>query len=397
MLRVGLTGGIGSGKSTVASRLAEHGAVVIDADLIAREIVEPGTEGLAELTAAFGEGILTESRALDRAALAERAFADEESRQRLNAILHPKIGARTADLFAKAAPDAIVVHDVPLLVENGLASAYHLVLVVDADTETRLERLRSSRGMSRADAEARIAAQADTEQRRAVADVWLDNNGAPDSLTSHVDALWSERLVPFEANVRLRRPRAATPPVVRQADPTWAAQAERALRRVRAAVGGAAMRSDHIGSTAVAGLAAKDVLDLQLVVPTLEVADSLADALNDAGYVRCGGEWWDGPVGNEPVSVKRLHLNADPARAVNLHVRSVDSPAWRRALLFRDWLRANPGEAAAYAGIKRRLALAHAGDDDVVAYAEAKQPWVDEAFGRAEDWAVRASWTVESG
>src|SRR4051794_15886865 len=129
MLRVGLTGGIGAGKSTVAARLAEHGAVLIDADAIAREVVEPGTEGLAELVEAFGEDILTPEGALDRAALAAKAFRDEEERRKLNGILHPRIGARTAELAAGAAPDAIVVHDIPLLVEGGLGAGYHLVIV----------------------------------------------------------------------------------------------------------------------------------------------------------------------------------------------------------------------------------------------------------------------------
>src|SRR5690349_19395640 len=129
MLRVGLTGGIGSGKSTVARRLAEHGAVVIDADKIAREVVEPGTDGLAEIHAAFGDDVISDG-ALDRAALAQRVFTDETARATLNGIVHPRIGARTGELMAAAPADAIVVHDVPLLVENHLGPAYHLVLVV---------------------------------------------------------------------------------------------------------------------------------------------------------------------------------------------------------------------------------------------------------------------------
>ncbi|MER6872833.1 dephospho-CoA kinase, partial [Amycolatopsis sp. NPDC000673] len=151
MLRVGLTGGIGAGKSTVANRLAEHGAVVIDSDRIAREVVEPGTPGLAALTEAFGEEILAEDGSLDRPALAARAFADDESRKRLNAIVHPLVGQRTGELMAEAADDAVVVHDVPLLVENDLAPAYHLVLVVDAPVEVRVRRLVEVRGMPEAD------------------------------------------------------------------------------------------------------------------------------------------------------------------------------------------------------------------------------------------------------
>jgi dephospho-CoA kinase len=184
MLRVGLTGGIGAGKSTVAGRLAEHGAVVIDADKIAREVVEPGTEGLAELVAEFGRDILAPDGSLDRPSLAAKAFANDEARNKLNAIVHPKIGKRTAELVDKAAPEAVVVHDVPLLVENGLAPVYHLVIVVDAPEDVRLARLTGPRGMSEVDARNRIAAQADERRRRAVADVWLDNSACTATRTA---------------------------------------------------------------------------------------------------------------------------------------------------------------------------------------------------------------------
>ncbi|WP_024877876.1 dephospho-CoA kinase [Saccharomonospora piscinae] len=396
MLRVGLTGGIGSGKSTVAARLAEHGAVVVDADAVAREVVEPGTDGLAEVVAAFGDDVLTPDGALDRAALATKAFADDASRQRLNAILHPRIGARTGELLAKAAPDAIVVHDVPLLVENQLAPAYHLVVVVDADEDVRARRLVESRGMADADARARMAAQATTEQRRAVADLWLDNTGSRDAVLDRVDVLWARRLVPFEANVRLRRTRPAAAPEVVPPDPTWPEQAGRALGRIRAAAGEHALRVDHIGSTAIPGLPAKDVLDCQLVVPSLAAADSIADPLSDAGFVRDDRhEWFDHPVGDENRWTKRVHLGADPERPVNLHVRAADGPAWRRALLFRDWLRDTPHELTAYAELKSRLAAEHADDAGVLPYAEAKQPWINAAFGRAEEWALRTGWTAD--
>ncbi|WP_091675634.1 dephospho-CoA kinase [Amycolatopsis marina] len=396
MLRVGLTGGIGAGKSTVATRLVEHGAVLIDADLLAREVVEPGTEGLAEIVEAFGPDVLTRDGALDRAALAARAFADEQSRRRLNGIVHPRVGARTAELMRNAAPDAIVVHDIPLLVEGGLAPHYHLVVVVDADEEVRVRRLVEARGMSEADARARIAAQASVEQRRAAADVWLDNGGARDIVLAEVDALWADRLVPFEANLRLRKPRPPRSPLVSPYDETWPGQAERVLGRVRAAAGDRAARADHIGSTAVPGLPAKDVLDLQLTVPTLDVADELADALSDAGFPRAEGHWFDDPqdgTAGSAVWDKRFHFGADPVRPVNLHVRAEEGPAWRLALLFRDWLRANPPELAAYAEVKRRLAGAHAGDGTTQPYAEEKQDWVNDAFTRAEEWAERTGWS----
>ncbi|HET6505101.1 MAG TPA: dephospho-CoA kinase [Amycolatopsis sp.] len=390
MLRVGLTGGIGAGKSTVARRLAEHGAVVIDSDTIAREVVEPGTAGLAELTAEFGEDILTGDGVLNRPALAAKAFADEAARARLNAILHPKIGARTAELMAGAAPDAIIVHDVPLLVENGLGPHYHVVIVVDAPEQTRVRRLAEARGMSEVDARARIAAQAGQAQRRAAADVWLDNSGEPDAVVGKVDGLWTDRLVPFEANVRLRRRRPPMAPRLVSHDDTWPVQAGRALARIRAVVGDRALRVDHIGSTSVPGLPAKDVLDLQLTVSTLEDAGEFADALSDAGFIGVAGRWWDDPQDASATGwPKRFHTGGDPGRPVNLHVRSLATPAWRLALLFADWLRANPAEREAYAEVKARLASAH---DDTEAYAADKQPWVNAAFLRAEDWAGRTGW-----
>jgi dephospho-CoA kinase len=138
---VGLTGGIGAGKSTVARRLAEHGATIVDADALAREVLAPGTEGLAAVTARFGAGVLRPDGSLDRAALARVAFADDDSRRALEAITHPRIADRTAELFAAAAEDAVVVHDVPLLVEKGMAARYQLVVVVDAPVEVRVGRL----------------------------------------------------------------------------------------------------------------------------------------------------------------------------------------------------------------------------------------------------------------
>lgn len=390
MLRVGLTGGIGAGKSTVAARLAEHGAVLIDADAIAREVVEPGTAGLAALTEAFGEGILTPQGALDRAALAVKVFGDEEERRKLNGIMHPRIGARTAELVAGAAPDAIVVHDIPLLVEGGLAASYHLVIVVDAPVATRVRRLSESRGMSEEDARARIGAQADEAARRDAADVWLDNSGFPDVILAEVDRLWADRMVPFEANVRLRRPRPSTAPRLVPHDERWQAQAARALARIGRAAGERAVRADHVGSTSVPGLPAKDVLDLQLTVSTLDDADAVAEALSDAGFVRAEGQWWDDPQdGSVQTWPKRFHYGADPARPVNLHVRSLETPAWRLSLVFAAWLRASPSERDAYARFKSELADAHDTSD---AYTAAKQGWVNAAFRRAESWARATGW-----
>src|SRR4051795_1598951 len=195
VLSIGLTGGIGSGKSTVSALLAQRGAVIVDADRIAREVVEPGTPGLAAVVAAFGEEVLGPDGALDRPALAAVVFADPQARARLDGIVHPLVRARATELAAAAPADAVVVHDIPLLVETGQAGRYDVVLVVQADPKVRVARL-VARGLPEADARARIAAQATDEQRRAVADVVLDNSGARDELAAQVDRFWTEKVRP---------------------------------------------------------------------------------------------------------------------------------------------------------------------------------------------------------
>jgi dephospho-CoA kinase len=203
MLTVGLTGGIGSGKSTVSAELARLGAVVIDADRLARDVVAPGTPGLAAVVAEFGDDVLAPDGSLNRAALAARVFADPVALERLSAITHPLIAAESRRLQAAAPEDAVVVHDVPLIVENGLADRYDIVVIVGADEGLRVERLMTHRGMSEEDARARIRTQADDAARRAVADVWLDNSGTPEELLDAVGRLWRERLAP-ESHGRAR-------------------------------------------------------------------------------------------------------------------------------------------------------------------------------------------------
>ncbi len=193
---VGLTGGIGSGKSAVAARLAELGAVVIDSDRLAREVVAPGTDGLAEVVARFGPQVLGADGALDRPALGKVVFGDEQARRDLEAIIHPRVRARTVELAAAAPPDAVVVNDVPLLIEAGLAEQYELVVVVFADEATRLARLVRDRGMTEAEARARIGAQATDSQRRAAADVAIVNEGSLADLRAAVDEIWQTRLRP---------------------------------------------------------------------------------------------------------------------------------------------------------------------------------------------------------
>ena len=195
VLRIGLTGGIGSGKSTVSRLLAERGAVIVDADAIAREVVEPGTPGLAAVVEAFGAGVLAADGSLNRPGLAAVVFADPEARRTLDAIVHPLVRARAIEIAAAAPPDAVVVNDVPLLAETGQASSYDVVLVVETDPGTRIARL-VQRGLTAEDARARIAVQATDEQRRAIADVVLDNSGTPEQLAAQVDRFWTERVVP---------------------------------------------------------------------------------------------------------------------------------------------------------------------------------------------------------
>jgi dephospho-CoA kinase len=193
---VGLTGGIGSGKSEVARRLAELGAIVIDADALAREVVAPGTDGLAEVVAAFGPEVLDSSGAMDRAKVAQIVFGDSDKRRRLEGIIHPRVRERTMRIIAAAPPDAVVVQDIPLLVESKLANNFDLVIVVLASEEIRLARLVSGRGMTEEEVRARFAAQATDEQRRAVADVEIVNEGTLEELRSTVDAVWEQFIVP---------------------------------------------------------------------------------------------------------------------------------------------------------------------------------------------------------
>ncbi|GFE17631.1 dephospho-CoA kinase [Streptomyces glebosus] len=193
MVKVGLTGGIGAGKSEVSRLLASYGAVIVDADKIAREVVEPGTPGLAAVVEEFGADILAPDGTLDRPKLGGIVFSDPGRLKALNAIVHPLVGARSAELEASAGPDAVVVHDVPLLTENGLAPLYDLVVVVDAAPQTQLDRLVRLRGMAEDEAKSRMAAQATREQRLAVADLVIDNDGPLEALEPQVRAVW-ERL-----------------------------------------------------------------------------------------------------------------------------------------------------------------------------------------------------------
>jgi dephospho-CoA kinase len=372
MLWVGLTGGTGAGKSSVARRLARFGAQIIDADALAREVVAVGTPGLAAVVDAFGD-VLNADGELDRAAMAAIVFADRQRLADLEAITHPLIEDRTRQLRAAAADDAVVVHDMPLIVEKGTAADYHLVIVVDAPVQTRIERL-SGRGMPPDDARRRIAGQADERARREVADVWLDNAGDPEDLDPVLEKLW-ERLLGFETNLRAGRV-ATRPSTVRivDPDPTWAAQAARLLARVRR-VGGDIIAAEHIGSTSVPGLPAEDVIDLQVVVADLDRAGALGRRLAAVGLIPHPERCYDELIGGG-IRDKVLWGSADPGRTVNLHIRDAANPQVAQSVLVRDRLRADPQLAARYAELKRRLAATTGG---VQEYARAKSGFIASA------------------
>jgi dephospho-CoA kinase len=400
VLRIGLSGGIGAGKSTVSSTFSDLGGIVVDGDVIAREVVEPGTEGLAKLVDAFGQDILHGDGGLNRPALASIAFSDNEKRQTLNGIVHPLVAHRRSELIAAAADDAVIVEDIPLLVESGMAPMFPLVVIVHADEDLRVQRLVEHRGFTEEDARARIAAQATVEQRRAVADVWLDNSGSAGELVEQARALWHERIQPFAHNLEHGQP-ARTEPVLVPSDPSWADQGRRIAARLNTACGHRVVRIDHIGSTAVAGVDAADVIDMQVTVPSLEVADELAESLLSAGYVHMAVTTDVGKpdarstvaafdhTNDESLWHKRLHWSADPGRPTNVQLRVDGWPGQQFALLFVDWLRANPSVQADYVAHKRNALAAHA---DAGAYADAKEPWFLDAYRRAWEWADTSGW-----
>jgi dephospho-CoA kinase len=401
MLRVGLTGGIGSGKSTVAQRLRELGAFVIDADALAREVVAADSSGLAAIRERFGDAVLAADGSLDRGALGEIVFADPLARSDLEAITHPLIRGRTRALMETAAPGRIVVHDVPLLVELEMGSSYHLTVVVGGDEDIRVARLTGGRGFTAADARARIKAQASDEARRAAADAWLDNNGTVAGLLGQVDALWHDRLVPFNENLLAGARSQPQPPTVVEYDDSWPSAAKRLIGRITDALRGAGLGEqvlavEHIGSTSVPSLPAKDVIDLQVAVRRLSDADEagFVKALADKGFPRSEGNDQDTmhPWAPDPRSwAKRFHGSADPGRITHVHVREQSSAGWEAALLFRDWLTANPAERDEYARLKRSLAPSHA---TILGYSVAKEPWIAEGLERARVWARHTGWSA---
>jgi dephospho-CoA kinase len=402
MLRIGLTGGIGAGKSALSATFAQCGGIIVDGDVIAREVVQPGTEGLASLVEAFGEDILLPDGSLDRPALAAKAFRDDDTRGVLNGIVHPLVAKRRSEIIAAVSEDAVVVEDIPLLVESGMAPLFPLVVVVHADVELRVRRLIEQRGMSEEDARARIAAQANEEQRRAVADVWLDNSSSQADLVQRAHDVWNNRILPFAHNLTERQIVRAPARLV-PANPTWPDQARRIVARLKTACGHKALRIDHIGSTAVPEVDAKDVIDIQITVESLAVADELVEPLLSAGYPRIEHITEDGVKPDARSTVgrydhsddpalwrKRIHASADPGRPTNVHIRVDGWPNQQFALLFVDWLAANREVRADYLAVK--CAAEKQGGGDTARYVAAKEPWFLDGYRRAWAWADSTGW-----
>lgn len=312
VLTVGLTGGIASGKSMVSLRLQELGAVVIDSDLIAREVVARGTPGLDRLTETFGTGILREDGSLDRAALARLVFGDDDQRRRLNDIVHPLVRARSAEIAASVASRSILVKDIPLLVETGQAADFHLVVVVEAPRGLRLQRMVANRGMDSAEALARMSSQATDEERREAADVVIGNDRDLRHTHAQVDRLWLERLVPFAENLNRGRCAAAAPHEAVPYDATWPGAAARLSARILRSAPDRIHSVQHMGDTAVRGRPAVDVIGLQVTVDSAADVGAVAPALAAAGFP---------PVPGSP----GRHGTADPGRPVEIVVTASDT------------------------------------------------------------------------
>ena len=326
MLRVGLTGGIGAGKSTVALRLRELGAVVVDGDVIAREIVEPGQPALVAIRERFGENVVRDDGSLDRAALAAIVFPDPAALADLEAITGPAIAASAAMRRAAVADDVVTVYDMPLLVEKRLWVSEHLTVVVGADEQVRVRRLVEQRGLGQDDVRHRMARQATDAQRRAAADVWLDNSGSREATVAQVDALWHDRLKPYDANLRSGTAAPLRTDVV-AADATWPAQAERLRAKIADAVdivGFSDFSVEFVGPASVAGQLAPDVISLVLSVRA-DTDVALLSALAARGFVASAGRG----TGPADVGAREVGLaSCDPGRPATLLVRrSTTDPA----------------------------------------------------------------------
>lgn len=320
MLRIGLTGGIAAGKSVVAHRFAVLGAVVVDADVLARAAVERGSDGLDEIVDAFGRGILTPDGDLDRPAMGRLVFADSSARERLNAIVHPRVRAGAGRLIGEAPDDAVVVEDIPLLVETGQAARFHLVVVVDAPDDLRVQRMVEQRGMDRTDAEQRIAAQSSRADRLREADAVLANDRGLEEILASTDALWHARIAPFRDNLAAGRAAARrdVPPVTAGLVGT-SGLGRRVRRRVAAALppgSSVEPRSEPEGQSASVhddavgeDLVQDDVRRAEvrvLVEPGAEPA-VVSDAVAAAGFPRV-----EESAEQVPADGSAVHRSADP-------------------------------------------------------------------------------------
>lgn len=268
MLIVAVTGGIGSGKSTVSGYLVQKGALLVDSDLVAREVVAPGSEGLAAIAERFGASVLSPDGSLDRPAMAAIVFSDPTARATLNGITHPLVRRRFAEVVESAPADALIVNDIPLLTTVEAAAGFALVIGVGAETELRVSRL-IARGLSEADARSRIATQITDDERRLLADHWLDNNGTEADLGAQVDDLWSGRLSVMNLNLIQIRP--ATPSGSSSGEPTLA------IARIRQA-------------TLAAGLEVGEVVAKADILTVVAAGDpgrtELTASMHRAGFVR---------------------------------------------------------------------------------------------------------------
>ncbi len=311
---VGLTGGIGAGKSAVAKRLAELGAMVIDADQLAREVVAVGTPGLTAVATQFGSAMLRADGSLDRHRLGERVFADKQERERLNAIVHPLVRERTRELLSQAPVGSVVVHDVPLLLENEMAADYHLVCAVLASEQHRMQRLRT-RNMSTKQVKARMSHQVSDDHRRAIADVVIDNDSSLEQTWTQVDELWQHRLLPFRENLTAGKA-ARLPRSLQPYDSQWPQRYARNVIRLKAALSPWLIRTEHVGATSVPGSLAHDVIDTRVWVrDDGEVSESLAER----GWFPIGMAW----------RVPRF-ATADPGSPAQLFVHSAGAYGIRR-------------------------------------------------------------------
>lgn len=301
MLHVGLTGGIGSGKSSVARRLAELGAVVVDADQVARDVVAKGEPALAAVVERFGPQVLRPDGELDRPALGRVVFADPEALRALEGITHPAVWERTARLREEAAGAgaAVLVHDMPLLVEKQMSPEYHLVVVVDTPVETRVRRLVEHRGMPEEDARARMRSQADDEARRAAADVVLDNDGTPQELVERVDRLWRARLAPFSENLRTGTPAARTDQPAHDSPDEH--RGARLAARVAHVLGERSARVVPVTSTTG--------VELEATLRPRGAEGDLVGVLAAAGYVR-----------DDTSAEGHVYLGCDPGQTVRLRL-----------------------------------------------------------------------------